>query len=152
MKRKEVSTLPEALDYIDALQNRIEELEDIFGIKSYLPVIKMSGTLLRMAGIICKREVADKTSMWTLLYGDLPECDWPEPKILDVNICKLRKHLNEHGVTINTIWGVGWHVVPEHRSKLKELLGIPGDENVVPIDTEMPSTRQEYFQNYRVNK
>src|SRR5262249_45350001 len=35
------------------------------------------------------REFVTRDGLYKVLYEDRPECEWPEEKILDVQICKL---------------------------------------------------------------
>ena len=55
-----------------------------------------------------KRQVLSKTAFLSHLYGGMDE---PEPKIIDVFICKLRRKLElagASGVSIDTVWGQGY--------------------------------------------
>ena len=54
-----------------------------------------------------KGAVLSKDAFLNHLYGGIDE---PEPKIIDVFMCKLRRELADagaSGVVINTIWGQG---------------------------------------------
>lgn len=55
-----------------------------------------------------KGSVLSKTAFLSHLYGSMNE---PEPKIIDVFICKLRRKLEvagARGVSIDTVWGQGY--------------------------------------------
>ena len=55
-----------------------------------------------------KGSVLSKTAFLSHLYGGMDE---PEPKIIDVFICKLRRKLElagASGVSIDTVWGQGY--------------------------------------------
>ncbi len=56
-----------------------------------------------------KNMIMTKETILSHLYGGLDE---PEPKIIDVFICKIRKKLAEAGVpnSIGTVWGRGYTV------------------------------------------
>jgi DNA-binding winged helix-turn-helix (wHTH) protein len=41
----------------------------------------------------------------------------PDMKIVDVIICKVRPKLAELGMVIHTVWGIGYRIVEEDRSK-----------------------------------
>jgi DNA-binding response OmpR family regulator len=56
--------------------------------------------------------VATKEQLYDDLYGARPECDWPEVKLLDVMVFKLRRKLDPIGLEIRTVWGRGWTIVP----------------------------------------
>lgn len=63
--------------------------------------------------------VATKNRIYTLLYG--MHADPPTQKIIDVYLCKIRKKLKWHDITIQTIWGRGYYMSPEDRLKLDTL-------------------------------
>lgn len=48
-----------------------------------------------------------KEQLYYLAYGDRLEGDQPEPKIVNVTICKLRKKLDDR-YQIVTVWGRGY--------------------------------------------
>ena len=55
-----------------------------------------------------KGSVLSKTAFLSHLYGGMDE---PEPKIIDVFICKLRRKLEvagARGVSVDTVWGQGY--------------------------------------------
>jgi DNA-binding response OmpR family regulator len=54
--------------------------------------------------------VAPKQAIYNALYGDREPIDWPEPKIIDVVVCKTRKDLNRLGLVVETIWGRGYRL------------------------------------------
>ena len=54
--------------------------------------------------------VAPKQAIYNALYGDREPIDWPEPKIIDVVICKTRKDLGRLGLVVETIWGRGYRL------------------------------------------
>ncbi|CAN7583295.1 winged helix-turn-helix domain-containing protein [Devosia sp. LjRoot16] len=61
--------------------------------------------------------------------GELLEamCDgWEERELknVDVRIFHLRKALRPHGVEIETIWGQGYRLVPEMKTRVRQLLGL----------------------------
>ncbi len=54
--------------------------------------------------------VARKEFLMDYIYGNEPEADEPELKIIDVFMCKIRKILEPLGYGIDTIWGVGYRL------------------------------------------
>jgi DNA-binding response OmpR family regulator len=52
--------------------------------------------------------VARSDAIYQVLFDHLPECDQPEPKIIDVLICKIRAAIKPLGIEIETIWGNGY--------------------------------------------
>jgi two-component system cell cycle response regulator CtrA len=52
------------------------------------------------------RELVTRESAMMVLYGHIAA--QPDPKIIDVWLCKLRRKLARQGIEIVTHWGVGW--------------------------------------------
>lgn len=49
-----------------------------------------------------------KTTLYQRLFFYRTEREEPEPKILDVVVCRLRALLKPLGITIETVYGAGW--------------------------------------------
>ena len=47
--------------------------------------------------------------------------DETEIKIVDVFVCKLRKKLEAFDIAIETIWGRGYYMTPEHKGYVNEM-------------------------------
>ncbi len=62
-------------------------------------------------------KVVSKENIFNYLYSLEHDCDWPEIKIIDVMMCNLRSIIRESGLEeklkIETIWGVGYRMIPE---------------------------------------
>lgn len=71
--------------------------------------------------IISVEDGASKSRIFEALYAMRSSLDLPEPKIVDVMVCKLRKKLDALGVEIETIWGWGYRLSPASREALAEL-------------------------------
>lgn len=72
--------------------------------------LPLTGKEFRIVEFLALRKgsVLSKTSFLSHLYGGIDE---PEPKIIDVFICKLRRKLElagASGVSIDTVWGEGY--------------------------------------------
>lgn len=53
-----------------------------------------------------------KETIYNDVYGLMPEADWPEIKILDVYMVRLRTGIRQFNIpyTIETVWGTGWRL------------------------------------------
>lgn len=60
----------------------------------------------RLYAHMTSRELVTRESCMAVLYGHMIAP--PDPKIIDVWLCKLRKKLARQGVEIVTHWGIGW--------------------------------------------
>lgn len=78
-----------------------------------------------------KARVLTKDFLYFSLYGDRPECDHPEMKIVDVFICKVRAKLTPKGIIFTTIWGRGWLIDAENHAKLEALKVLPAQVGVI---------------------
>jgi two-component system cell cycle response regulator CtrA len=72
--------------------------------------LSLTGKEFRIVEFLALRKgsVLSKTAFLSHLYGGLDE---PEPKIIDVFVCKLRRKLESagaRGVSIETVWGQGY--------------------------------------------
>lgn len=47
------------------------------------------------------------------------DCD---PRTIQVHICRLRQKLRPLGVRIETIWGFGYAIEPEHKARVREAI------------------------------
>lgn len=65
-----------------------------------------------------KNRVLTKEVIWRYIWGMRPEDEQPEPKIVDVYICKIRAVLRRHDVAIETMWGRGYLIDDENHAKL----------------------------------
>lgn len=74
-----------------------------------------------LAVIVSTTNGASKSRIFEALYAMRSSRDLPEPKIVDVMVCKLRKKLDALGVEIETIWGWGYRLSPASREALAEL-------------------------------
>jgi two-component system cell cycle response regulator CtrA len=116
---------------LQRLRDRIAELEELAGIgDDDVALIKTATGLpmsaCRILGAIRKRRgISSRDMIYGLVYGDRPECDQPEMKILDVHVVRvvrIRRALKPHGITIETVWGVGWSMTDEHRAALAAMM------------------------------
>jgi len=65
------------------------------------------GLLFRRSGAVVNRY-----ALYDHLYSLKPECDWPDVKVVDVYVHKIRRKLRALGIEIRTHWGVGYAVMP----------------------------------------
>ena len=81
-----------------------------------------------------KNMVLTKEAILTNLYDGMDE---PEPKIIDVFICKLRKKLAAAGVTdvVGTVWGRGYTV--RDQSENRDTTAAPRTPQPVPQKTRL---------------
>lgn len=119
----ETALLP--LPSLDTLLDRIDMLETELGLKIEIPpefcIPRNMGALLAM---LLKREVVTREGAVLAIYSGMPNT-WdkdPDPKIIDVFICKLRVRLKKYGIKVSCKWGLGYFMDGENKRKLRDLI------------------------------
>lgn len=69
----------------------------------------------RVFGVLLERELMTRDAAMAALYRDRG-ADEPEPKIVDVFVCKMRKKLKPFGIEVGLRWGVGYFLTPEAKA------------------------------------
>lgn len=111
----------------EVLRERVRQLEDALGATGDEAVIiaekfDLSTTLATLLQMMIKRPIMLREGALLALYGHYTERDMPDQKIIDVFMCKLRKKLAPHGITIETDWGRGYHLSDETKQIITDLL------------------------------
>lgn len=109
------------------MRDRVLQLEQILGIDSsetgrIREAFGLEPDLARILGMLLKRNFVSHESLYTVMYGHRPECEWPDAKVLDVQICKLRRRLKTYEITIKTRWGEGWSISIANKAKARAVL------------------------------
>ncbi|WP_315731632.1 MULTISPECIES: hypothetical protein [unclassified Bradyrhizobium] len=109
---------------VQRLQDRIEQLEHVLGVgRSFTDRLReLFGLETEKAivlGMLYKREFVTRDGLYTVLYGSRPECDWPDEKVLDLQIFMLRRAIKSTGVTITTKWGAGWYMPADSKAVIR---------------------------------
>lgn len=104
----------------EQLEDRVAELEDLLGVspQQFIALQSHFGltkTEARFLGFLAKRDIAQSVNaIHAAIYGERPECDQPEIKIINVVICNMRKRLGNPDAIV-TVWGAGYSLSPEMR-------------------------------------
>lgn len=107
----------------DALRSRIRLLEETIGTRIDVPLVfGLTGQEAKMFGILYKRELVTKQQALDALYGDRPESDEAEIKIVDVFVCKMRKKMKPFDIQIETVWGRGYRIPAQSKATAAALL------------------------------
>jgi two-component system cell cycle response regulator CtrA len=109
----------------DRLRDHITELKDALGLTfDAPPALMLSPSEGAIFGMLLARGFITKESILTAMYAGRPDGDdRPDPKIVDVYICKLRDKLSPHEITIETKHGEGFFIDRAMKSKARELIG-----------------------------
>jgi two-component system cell cycle response regulator CtrA len=111
-------------DEIADLKERVARLEEALGMTHDVPLgLALTPAEARVLGILMKRDVAKKDMIMIALYdGRHAEKDIPEPKIVDVFVCKMRAKLKRYGLEIKTVWGIGYSMTNGSKDMVREML------------------------------
>lgn len=75
----------------------------------------------RLVGILAERGSATTDQIMHACYSIRTDADMPEPKIIDVFVCKARKKLRRFDIIIETVWGQGYAMPAASRERLRAL-------------------------------
>lgn len=107
----------------DTLREQVRQLEELLRPTIILPsawrLTRREADFLNVLRSAAPN-VVHRERMLIALYGLIDEA--PEPKILDVYLCKVRRRLMEAQarVDIETVWGRGWRLSPESVARFDE--------------------------------
>jgi hypothetical protein len=107
----------------DPMQSKKMDDEDIvFNCVRLFKVTRQQASLL---SVLIRRNEVSKDMMHQIIEKCRPpnKDDQTDPKMVDVVICNLRKRIKKTGLKIETMWGCGYFMKPEMRTKALELLG-----------------------------
>jgi len=105
---------------LERLRDRVEQLEEALGINLELPnELGLTPLETKILGMLVKRDIINRDVMFAGLYSDRLENHQPDPKTIDVHICKLRKKLKSIGVRVYSRYGVGYYLDKEAKEKLR---------------------------------
>lgn len=120
MSRTEREAVLEAEN--DRLRARVADLEALlFAADGWRapPDWGLTASEARIAGVLIARELASRNMIMAALYRDDAK-DEPDPKVVGVFVCKLRRKLKPFGIVIETVWGEGWRLAAAHRAALRQ--------------------------------
>jgi DNA-binding response OmpR family regulator len=110
--------------YIRAAHDRIAELEALLGTRGQElpPAIGLTRKQVELLGYLMLRNFAADAGAYAALYGGMPECDQPDIKILQVQVCKMRAKLAPFGIKIDRRLGQGYYLTAENKAKVRALM------------------------------
>ncbi|MBS9720197.1 winged helix-turn-helix transcriptional regulator [Tianweitania sp. BSSL-BM11] len=113
---KDVERLNRAqlIDYVGELEGQIEALRianaDERTFDRLQRAFDLSPFQARTLAVLADGKQRTKNAILNGVYWDQSVDHWPEPKIIDVYVCKLRKKLDGSGIGIVTAWGAGYRL------------------------------------------
>jgi two-component system cell cycle response regulator CtrA len=113
---------------IDNLQDKCNALLAELGQTLEAPLcLGLTGQEAGTLGCLLMRPYAFKSTLMAAIYSNrLTDDEMPEPKIIDVFVCNLRKKLATHGIKVETIWGEGYKIDDSSKRILMALMNAEG--------------------------
>jgi two-component system cell cycle response regulator CtrA len=106
----------------EELRARVAMLEESLGVGWSMPrALVLSPKEERLLAALFKRGRLTRDGAWTAMYHDSLG-EYPEPKIIDVFLCRLRKKLKPFGMEIVTVTGRGFEIPESTRETLKQMI------------------------------
>lgn len=111
-------------DENDQLRERVAQLEEAIGLAADFSLLlpELTPSESTCLGVLLNNKAPRKLTFQLALYGNKPDDDEAEIKIIDVMVCKLRKKLKPLGVEIGTSRGEGYFMDDANKSKLRDLM------------------------------
>lgn len=110
-------------DRIDILEEEVRQLRSSVLKRDWYPPLEFGLTPAeaKVVGILRtgKGEVVTRDRFMSELYGSNID-DPPDPKIVDVLVCKARKKIKIYGLAIEVLWGRGYYFGAESLKILNE--------------------------------
>jgi two-component system cell cycle response regulator CtrA len=101
----------------DDLRERVAFLESELGTDTEVPLcFCLTPREALLFGALYKNTRVTTQMAMASLYHLYSDGDLPEPKIIDVFICKMRKKLKPFGIKIKTIWGQGYFMSEDSKA------------------------------------
>lgn len=107
----------------EQLRDRLAILENVLGlVQKFPPTLPFTPSEGRVVGLLMSQGFVRKEAIFSLLYDNRPN-EIPEPKIVDVFICKIRAKLKKFTeVRIETKWGEGYYIPTQDKPVLRKLI------------------------------
>lgn len=106
---------------VEMLRERIIELEEALTGTTLLPrEFRLTESEARLLGVLMQRADANRDVIMAALYRDIHK-DEPDPKIVDIFICNIRKKLKPFGIEILTRWGQGYEMPPGSKQIVRDM-------------------------------
>lgn len=109
---------------LELFRARIADLERAMGLDIAIPqALGLGPVQCRIVCVLLEKGAVSKEALHLAVYDVRRDADVPSIKSLDVQICKIRPILLQHGIEIRTLWAHGWELPPESLQRARALVG-----------------------------
>lgn len=106
-----------------ALRARVSDLETKYGFYNKVPLLfGLTASEAKVFSMLTERDMANRSQLMNAIMVGRGADEEPEPKIVDVYICKIRKKLKPFGVEITSVWGRGYRLEVTAKEKVAAYL------------------------------
>ena len=111
----------------ERLRDRIEELEEILGVKEVdvppsFQTVNARRVSWRLFCHLARRGYCNRERAMTALYSDRDPADRPHPRIFDSMMTGIRRFAHHHGIEITTVYNEGWVMAAPMQKKALALI------------------------------
>src|SRR5258705_9983999 len=117
---------------VQQLRDRIDELEDLLGLKPdrlalMRSALGLTSTEARMVSFLSRRQLASLSEIHDALYCGRSECDQPNLRSVSSVVHQARRKLDKFGISIQTLFGSGYFIDKRDKAKLESIIAAQGD-------------------------
>lgn len=111
-------------DEVERLRDRVEVLEEALGLRCPAPqCLRLTAQEGRLFGMFCQTgRVLRRDRMFVALNAHRPPEDWPQEKMIQAVMSRVRAKCRPWGIRIETVTGPGWVMDEESRARARELI------------------------------
>lgn len=108
----DLASRAQLIAHIDTIEARLAALAGAFAesrVAGTAQAFGLTDLPVRLLLILADGKPHTRAALYDGIYFDLPD-DGPDPKIVDIFICRIRKSFAGTGIVVTTIWGLGYQV------------------------------------------
>lgn len=112
----EIATLRRQLDEAN---ETIRQMREVREVNPLLGVLGLTKNECEILSAIVDHGRISREQLFVRVWG--ARRDPPDPQIIDVHLCRIRKRLKPYGMRIKTLWGAGWEMSKDDCERVREL-------------------------------
>lgn len=103
----------------EQLQERVDELERLLGLRDIMPIDGLPPTAAQLLGLLMRRQLCSRELIEGALWAG---ADLRTSKTVDMHLGFVRRFLARHAVTLHSRWGAGWYLEERDKARLRAAL------------------------------
>jgi DNA-binding response OmpR family regulator len=102
-------------------------------------VLGLAPQSVRILVALARTGSATRRQLHTAMMADRPADDGPADKAVSVLMCRIRRVLRLHGITIVVVWGQGYRVPADDLARLRGLIAEASGPVPSPVTSALPA-------------